>query len=203
VRDHVFLPIMRWPPMQRWWVDTGSQLRVSYRGGPLADTLIGSRISAFIRRSPMPGDRGPDASCRVWATGESTTLGDQVDAQWALLLIGGPEAEQRVCAEAARSCRDRHLRVVRILPAGQQPRDGDDTQWADAGVQDDRGTLARAYRPGRHAVVLLRPDGHVAWRSSKLLPAGLISWLGRALDGQAALPTIEAATGKRRESTTA
>jgi hypothetical protein len=34
VRDQVFLPIMRWPAMQRWWVATGSQLRVNYRRGP-------------------------------------------------------------------------------------------------------------------------------------------------------------------------
>lgn len=183
VRDHVFLPIMRWPAMQRWWVDTGSQLRVSYRGGPLAEAPISSRLSSFVRHAPMPGDRGPDAPCRLWATGEPTTLGHQAGAQWALLLFGGLEREHPDCVEAVRSRLDGEVRVIRIPSAGQEPRGGgDDNEVVDIIVRDDRGAIADAYRPGRRAAILLRPDGHIAWRSSQLAPAGLVSWLGRAFD---------------------
>jgi 4,5-epoxidase len=181
VRDHVFLPIMRWPAMQRWWVDTGSQLRVSYRSGPLAGASVGSRLSGLIRRAPMPGDRGPDAACRVVATGKIGTLGNQVNAHWALLLFGGSEAEQRACAEAARSYLERDLQVVRILRTGCALQDLGDADFADAVVQDDHGAVARAYRPGRRGLILLRPDGHIAWRSSQLATEGLVSWLDHAL----------------------
>jgi 4,5-epoxidase len=203
VRDHVFLPIMRRPAMQRWWIATGSQLRVSYRGGPLADAPVGSRISSFVTRSPIEGDRGPDASCRLWTTGEPTSLGHQAGAQWALLLFDGAEAEQRICADAVRSRLDRDVWVIRILSAGHEPRSGEVGEWADAVVEDDRDALTRAYRPRRQTAILLRPDGHIAWRSSKLASAGMISWLSRALDGQATLPTNQRIRDKRRESVTA
>jgi 4,5-epoxidase len=182
IRDHVFLPIMRWPAVQRWWVDTGSQLRVSYRGGPLAGASIRSRLSSLIQRAPMPGDRGPDAECRLSGTGAMGTLGQQLNAHWALLLFGGSEAEQRACAEAARSRLERDVRVIRVLPAGCRSRDLHDGDVADAVLEDEHSAVVGAYRPGRHTAILLRPDGHIAWRSSRLAPAGLVAWLDHVLD---------------------
>jgi hypothetical protein len=70
-------------------------------------------------------------------------------------------------------------------------------------VEDDRDALTRAYRPRRQTAILLRPDGHIAWRSPKLAPAGMISWLSRVLDGPATLPTNDGARGKCRGSVTA
>jgi len=139
----------------------------------------------------------------LWTTGEPTSLGHQAGAQWALLLFDGAEAEQRICADAARSRLAGDLRVIRILSAGHEPRSGENAQWANAVVEDDRDALTRAYRPRRQSVILLRPDGHIAWRFAKLAPAGIISWLSRVLDGQATLPTNGGARGERRESVTA
>jgi hypothetical protein len=45
-----------------------------------------------------------------------------------------------------------------------------------------RSNDAGAYRPGRQAAILLRPHGHIAWRSSRLDPAGLVAWLRCSLD---------------------
>jgi hypothetical protein len=43
-------------------------------------------------------------------------------------------------------------------------------------VEDHADGLAEADRPGRRAAILLRPEGHIAWRSSRMSPDGLIAW---------------------------
>jgi 4,5-epoxidase len=80
-RDHVLLPLLRSPAMQRRWLESGSQLRVSYRRGPLAGTTIDDRLWSFIRHAPLPGDRAPSAACRKVPSGEATTLGSLTGAR--------------------------------------------------------------------------------------------------------------------------
>lgn len=130
----------------------------------------------------MPGDRAPDALCRLSPSAETTTLGEQTNAHWALLLFDGSETEQRLCAEAARSHLERDVRIIRIQRAGCTPQDFDDADVADVVVQDEQAGLADAYRPGRRSAILVRPDGHIAWRSAQLAPEGLRSWLLHTLD---------------------
>jgi 4,5-epoxidase len=178
-RDRLLLPILRWPTMQRRWIETGSQLRVTYRGGPLAETTLRDRFRSFIRRTPLAGDRAPNAMCRAVPGGEVTTLGALTNAHWALLLFGGSAADRRACAAAARRALD-GLRVVRVLRRGSE-RDSANSFGTEGVVRDDDLAIASAYRPGRRAAILLRPDGHIAWRSSRLAPDGLVAWLHRSL----------------------
>jgi 4,5-epoxidase len=176
-RDHVLLPLLRSPAMQRRWLESGSQLRVSYRCGPLARTTFGDRLWSFIRHAPLPGDRAPSAACRKVPSGEATTLGSLTGVRWVLLLFDGSTTAQRACAAVAQRYLD-ELQIIRVLPAAS---DGTlaDPFGTEAVVHDSDGTVAQAYRPGRHAAILLRPDGHIAWRSSQLAPDGLVSWLRR------------------------
>jgi 4,5-epoxidase len=174
LRDHLLLPILRWPATQRRWVETGSQLSVSYRGGPLAEITIAERLWSFVRHAPLAGDRAPNAACRIMPSGEATTLGALTGARWALLLFGGSAADRRTCAAAARGKLD-GLRVIRVLPCGSEGSFGDALE-AECVVQDD-GALAGAYRPGRQAAILLRPDGHIALRCSQIEPEGLAAWV--------------------------
>jgi 4,5-epoxidase len=179
-RDHLLLPILRWPEMQRRWVETGSQLQVNYRGEPLAETTIGDRLWSFIRHAPLAGDRAPNAPCRIVPSGEAATLGVLTDAHWALLLFGGLAADWRDCAAVARRNLE-GLRIIRVLPRCDERGFADplDTEQV---VLDDDSAMARTYRTGRHTVILLRPDGHIAWRSSRFAPDGLVKWLRRSLD---------------------
>jgi 4,5-epoxidase len=181
-RDHVLLPLLRSPAMQRRWVESGSQLRVNYRGGPLAPTTMVDWMSALVHRMPLPGDRGPNVGCRRVPSGEATTLGKLIAGRWALLLFGGSAKDRCACIAAARRRLD-ELQVVRVLTTA---RDGtpDDPFGPETFVQDDDGGMVSAYRPGRRAAILLRPDGHIAWRSSQLAPEGLLTWLHRALDAR-------------------
>jgi 4,5-epoxidase len=176
-RDQLLLPILRWPAMQRRWLESGSQLRVSYRGGPLAETTIGDRLWSH---EPLAGDRAPNPACRILPSGEATTLGALTGARWALLLFGGSATDQRACAAAARRNLD-GLPVIRVLTSGSKSGLADALE-TELVVQDDDGAMAGAYRFGRHSAILLRPDGHIAWRSSRVAPDGLIAWLHRSLD---------------------
>ncbi|MGV0627546.1 FAD-dependent monooxygenase [Mycolicibacter minnesotensis] len=138
VRDRLVVPLANNALLQRLVIGQASQLRVSYRRGPL-----GSWRPAV--RRPRPGDRIPDRICSH-ADGSATRLYDQLGPQWALI---GPEP----LAEAARN------RV---------------------------GELVHLRGDGGEAL-LIRPDGHLAWRGCD--PQSLRGWLDAALGSPAAQNT--------------
>lgn len=125
VRDRVAVPLMNRDWVQRLIATKASQLRVSYRRGPLG---AGRR-----HRLPglRPGDRVPDRDGMYHASAPA----------WMLL---GPES----MAEVAR----RRLGEVVTFRG-----DGD--------------------------AMLVRPDGHLAWRGSD--ETGLLAWLDSALGSRA------------------
>jgi 4,5-epoxidase len=191
IRDYLFLPAMRLPAVQRKFQGKASQLKVSYRGGPLALRLgLLSRLASVALSGPRAGDRAPDAPCLMQPAGEPTTLGAQSSKDWALLLFGGGRKELSACAAAARSRLGNDVRIVRILGRGQIMALDDsqcadtlpaDTVPADTVLRDHCGAIARLYRPGDAEIVLLRPDGHLAWRGSPEATK-LSRWLSMALD---------------------
>ncbi|HEX8629630.1 MAG TPA: FAD-dependent monooxygenase [Catenuloplanes sp.] len=78
VRDHVVVPLMNRPLVQRLITEASSQLKVSYRNGPLG---AGRRWPA---PGPRPGDRIPDLPC-VRGDGTTTRLHAELGARWAVL----------------------------------------------------------------------------------------------------------------------
>jgi 2-polyprenyl-6-methoxyphenol hydroxylase-like FAD-dependent oxidoreductase len=120
VRDHVLVPLMNLPPVQRLIWEQASQLLVSYRRGPLGGRSL---------RGPRPGDRVPDVPCRR-ADGSPTRLHAELGSGWAVL---GPDgAVLDACAAVA----DPLLGLVARLAVA------------------------------RSDVLLVRPDGHLAWRGT-------------------------------------
>jgi 4,5-epoxidase len=130
VRDHVVVPLMNRPFVQRRIAEASSQLRISYRGGPLG--------SAYPGRGLRSGDRVPDQPC-TRLDGTPATLLAEMRGRWALLTHD-----------------DRVVRTVEV-------------RLGDAVV-----TL----RPAGPKTLLVRPDGHLAFRGDV---AGLTHWLDRAL----------------------
>jgi 4,5-epoxidase len=130
LRDRIAVPLMN----QRWVQDRiterVSQLKVSYRHGPL-----GARRSRF-RPGVRAGDRVGDRTC-TRADGTTVRLYDVLGPEWA--LIGADSL-----AEVAR----RRLGGVVALR-------------------------------GERDALLVRPDGHLAWRGNDA--AGLQAWLDNAL----------------------
>ncbi|AWI31742.1 hypothetical protein DDW44_25365 [Streptomyces tirandamycinicus] len=137
LRDHVFVPLMNRPFVQRLIWEQSSQLKIHYRGGPLGTRTL-ARWSA---RGPRAGDRMPDLACRD-AGGAPTRLHAELGSRWAL-LSPTPHDGEAYLAEARR-----HLGpavpVVHLLTSGS-----------------------------RHAgVMLVRPDGHLAWRGDSAAALG-------------------------------
>jgi 4,5-epoxidase len=89
LRDHVIVPLMNRPTVQRLITEASSQLKVTYRGGPLG--VSHSRL----RRGPQPGDRIPDLAC-VRADGTATRLHAELGGHWAVLAEPGPAGDEAV-----------------------------------------------------------------------------------------------------------
>jgi len=138
LRDRVAVPLMNQGWLQNLITERASQLRVSYRNGPL-----GAGRQRFLP-GVRAGDRVADRTCTRF-DGTTVRLHDALGPAWALL---GPEP----LAETARE------------------RLGD----------------VAALRGGRDAL-LVRPDGHLAWRGTDA--AGLQAWLDNALGAPAGVLT--------------
>ncbi len=88
LRDHVFVPSLNLPIVQRLVWESASQLKISYRTGPLA------RISRWsLRSGPRPGDRVPDQPC-LRRDGSPTRLHAELGARWVLLIPSTASAQQ-------------------------------------------------------------------------------------------------------------
>ena len=82
LRDRVIIPLMNKASMQRRVWEGVSQLRVTYRSGPL-----GRRGRTwFSGHGPRPGDRVPDFECVRAGDGERTTLHAELGDKWALVV---------------------------------------------------------------------------------------------------------------------
>ncbi|HEX6342441.1 FAD-dependent monooxygenase [Umezawaea sp.] len=87
LRDRVVVPMVNRRFVQRAIWERSSQLRITYRGGPLGGHRLG--------RGPRPGDRVPDRPC-VRADGTATRLHAELGSRWVLL---GGEDHARVARE--------------------------------------------------------------------------------------------------------
>jgi 4,5-epoxidase len=181
VRDFAFVPALRIPAVQQKMAAKASQLNIGYAGGPLATESVLSRIARIVRSKPVAGDRGANAMCLTLPDGKSTTLAEEISSGWALLLFGADREAARDCAAAARSRLGKDVRIIRILPSGTAMA-AQDSAGVDIVLRDDHASIAAAYRPGTAETILLRPDGHLAWRGSRPNAAALRKWLREALD---------------------
>ncbi|MGI9000580.1 MAG: FAD-dependent monooxygenase [Pseudonocardia sp.] len=91
VRDHMLVPLLNRPLVQRLIWERSSQLLISYRGGPLA-----GRSLPWSR--PRPGDRIPDLQC-YRSDGASTRLHAELGSGWA--VVAAEPALGKACTDVA------------------------------------------------------------------------------------------------------
>ena len=108
LRDRVVIPLMNRPSMQRRVWESVSQLKVTYRDGPL-----GGRRRTWSRGDgPRPGDRVPDVEFVRADGGARTTLHAELGGHWALVLPGGTEDDGSAAVAAERLGDDRVTTLV-------------------------------------------------------------------------------------------
>lgn len=138
--QRVVLPILSVPAINRALLRRVSQIDVGYRGGPLAEESGG--------RGLRPGDRMPDAPVTDLRAGRTVRLHD--------LLRGAHFVALSWTEDPIEGDDPRHWRIV-------------DTVADDGGVtptlHDHQRALRRTCRPRQDEVLLIRPDGYLAWRS--------------------------------------
>jgi hypothetical protein len=153
---------------------TVSQLGIRYRGSPLS--LDGPRAP---RRGPKAGDRLPDAS--IVHDGQGITLHDATARPgWHLLLCGPASAWP---AREPAPVDERHADLITVHHLT--------TRGTPGALQDPDGRAHRrlGLAAGDTAVYLVRPDGHIGYRSAGHDLTGLRSYLRRWLPAAASTPT--------------
>jgi 4,5-epoxidase len=97
VRDRVFVPSLNLRLVQRLIWEQASQLKVSYRDGPLTE-----RSRRPLAPRPRPGDRVPDVSCMRF-DGTATRLHAELGPNWVLLT---PSSLTQKAARPIQDCAD-------------------------------------------------------------------------------------------------
>jgi 4,5-epoxidase len=108
LRDRVVIPLLNKPSVQRRVGENLSQLKVTYRDGPL-----GRRARRwFSGQGPLPGDRVPDIDCARAENGGRTTLHAELGDKWALVTAGPMVDDGCAAVVAKRLGDDRTITLV-------------------------------------------------------------------------------------------
>jgi 4,5-epoxidase len=108
LRDRVVVPLMNKASMQRRVWEYLSQLKVTYRNGPLGHKAR----RWFSGQGPLPGDRVPDIECVRAEGGGQTTLHAELGNRWALVLPGRMVSEEHAAVVAKRLGDDAMITLV-------------------------------------------------------------------------------------------
>jgi 2-polyprenyl-6-methoxyphenol hydroxylase-like FAD-dependent oxidoreductase len=158
------------PPARAAGFRSVAELAIDYRASAaVSDARPGPR-----RRPPRAGDRLPDAPVRL--DGAVTTLGRVLAApRHHLLCAGPPRAWAGGPLEAVAA---RYAGIVGTWRLSRRAEPGV-LHDADGGAHRRLG-LGTRERPGQ---ILVRPDGHIAYRADGIDPAGLGAYLARWFPG--------------------
>ncbi len=159
--------------------DDLQQLSVSYPKSPLNEDHL-SGVTHLLQRGPGAGERAPEAEVTV--DGRTTSLfpfiynPDGVTTGWALLCFDGRSTEAGASLRAA---------IEAVAPWGWvRPRLVLAGPVSEAGgvpvLSDLDGKAHGAYGlEGQSALVLVRPDGHIAYRGAADRPERLTAYCRR------------------------
>lgn len=159
--------------------DDLQQLSVSYPKSPLNEDHL-SGVTHLLQRGPGAGERAPEAEVTV--DGRTTSLfpfiynPDSVTTGWTLLCFDGRSSEAGASLRAA---------VEAVAPWGWvRPRLVLAGPVSEAGgvpvLSDLDGKAHGAYGlEGQSALVLVRPDGHIAYRGAADRPERLTAYCRR------------------------
>ncbi len=176
--------------------DDMQQMGVEYPRSSLNEDCL-SGLATVLRPGPKPGERAPDAE--VTHRGETSSLfpflynPDGHTTGWALLCLDGrsPNAGASLLAAADAVTPWPWIRP-RLVLAGPM------VEGADIPVLSDMdGKAHGAYGlEGRPALVLVRPDGHIAFRGDADRADRLVAYCRRVFGAEVARSTSELAAAQ-------
>jgi 4,5-epoxidase len=108
LRDRIVIPLMNKASMQRRVWEGLSQLRVTYRHGPLGRQAR----RRFAGRGPLPGDRVPDVECVRAEDGGQTNLHAELGNRWALVRPDRRVSDEHAAVVAERLGDDGMITLV-------------------------------------------------------------------------------------------
>lgn len=164
--------------------DDLQQLSVTYPKSPLNDDHLGGLRELLRRHVPHPGDRAPDAE--VVAEGGATSLfahiynPDGETCGWSLLAFDGrkKDALPKLSSALADVKAWDWVRPRLVLGAAERTSD------ASIMLSDLDGRAHAAYGvDGTPALILIRPDGHIAFRGPAERPDLLRAYCDRVFAG--------------------
>ncbi|AXA90599.1 FAD-dependent monooxygenase [Massilia sp. YMA4] len=157
------------------------QLTVGYPDSPLNEDHLGRLRELLRRQVPHPGDRAPDADV-IAADGTSTTLfahlynPDGHTWGWTLLAFDGQQAQALPQLRTAIAAASPWTFVRPRLVLGAALAQPDDAVV----LSDLDGEAHAAYgMDGQPALVLVRPDGHIAFRAAAAEPELLLAYCNK------------------------
>ena len=177
VRDRVIIPLMNNASMQRRVWENLSQLKVSYRNGPLGRQ---ARRKWSSVRGPLPGDRVPDLECVRVVGGEQTTLHAELGNKWALVMPGRTASDEYAAVVAKRLADGGMITLVadhesNLVMPGRTVSDEYTAVVAERLGDDGMITLVADHHSNGE-IMLVRPDAHLGWRG-RADPDALDRWL--------------------------
>jgi len=176
LRDRIVIPLMNKPSMQRRVWENLSQLKVTYRNGPLGRHARKS----FSGRGPLPGDRVPDFECVRAEGGGRTTLHAELGNKWALVMPGRTVRDEYAAVVAKRLRDDGMISLVadddaNLVMPGRTVSDEYAAVVARTLGDDGMVTLVADQDSGEE-IMLVRPDAHLGWQG-RADPDALHRWL--------------------------
>jgi len=166
-----------------------TQLLVGYRGSP----LVADACPQFDAALPAPGDRVPDVDGLTQAfVGHATRLQQRIGRGRHTLLgyvdVTGdsnaanavtPTAQLEACVDGFRvlaaALGDAADALIIASPECALPRDERIPVFTDSARE-----FATAFRAPGGTVWVIRPDGHIGWRSAGCTAAALTDWMRQA-----------------------
>lgn len=173
--------------------DNAGQLEIHYRDSPIVAEINSSLLATILTatpddeipsvadwtdfsRAPRAGDRAPDVQL-----GHGTLHELLYGTRHTLLLFDGAAptpSGYETMRSIARQVRERYGRYVAahvVVPDALAPP----ALEGESVILDPHSTLHARYGAGAECLYVIRPDGHVGYRSQPADPKGLMDWLVR------------------------
>jgi hypothetical protein len=183
VMRRVLVPLLQLRPVRDAVLARADELDVGYRDSSIVTETGRPRglTDRFrFHRGPRPGERAPDARGRD-AVGRPVRLFDHFRGPHATLLLFGADARTALPRTALLGGEE--VRRCYVVAAGPVPAE----LRGEAVLVDVDGEARRLYGAPPGAVYLVRPDGHVGYRSPYPVEGPLREHL-RALSATPAVP---------------